>query len=82
MRRRALRATYQKHRTTVRRRPAERHPCPLELKQIFMTDQAWATDITYSRLHKGFIYLMAITDLYSRDVLSWRLSNSQARRSV
>ncbi len=36
----------------------------------------WATDITYIPLQKGFLYLVAIADLYSRHVLSWRLSNS------
>ncbi len=36
----------------------------------------WATDITYIPLQKGFLYLVVIMDLYSRHVLSWRLSNS------
>ena len=36
----------------------------------------WATDITYIKVNKGFMYLMAIMDLYSRYILSWRLSNS------
>ena len=39
-------------------------------------DQAWATDITYIPLQKGFLYLVAIMDLHSRHVLSWKLSNS------
>jgi putative transposase len=37
---------------------------------------AWATDITYIPLQKGFLYLVAIVDLFSRNVLSWKLSNS------
>jgi putative transposase len=32
-------------------------------------DQVWATDITYIPLHKGFLYLVAIVDLFSRHVL-------------
>jgi putative transposase len=36
----------------------------------------WATDITYIPLQKGFLYLVAIVDLFSRHVLSWKLSNS------
>jgi putative transposase len=39
-------------------------------------DQVWATDITYIPLQKGFLYLVAIVDLFSRNVLSWKLSNS------
>jgi putative transposase len=36
----------------------------------------WSTDITYIRLLRGFVYLVAIIDWYSRRVLSWRISNS------
>lgn len=39
-------------------------------------NQVWSTDITYIRLAKGFVYLVAIIDWYSRAVLSWRISNS------
>ena len=39
-------------------------------------NQVWSTDITYIRLAKGFAYLVAIIDWYSRKVLSWRISNS------
>jgi putative transposase len=36
----------------------------------------WATDITYIHLKGGSVYLVAIIDLYSRKVLSWRISNT------
>jgi putative transposase len=36
----------------------------------------WSTDIAYIRLPRGFVYLAAIIDWYSREVLSWRLSNT------
>jgi len=39
-------------------------------------NQVWATDITYIPMAKGFMYLVAIMDWYSRFVLSWKLSNS------
>jgi putative transposase len=39
-------------------------------------DQVWATDITYIPMRKGFLYLVAIVDLFSRNILSWKLSNS------
>jgi putative transposase len=39
-------------------------------------NQVWSTDITYIRLARGFVYLVAVIDWYSRKVLSWRLSNT------
>ncbi len=38
--------------------------------------QVWSTDITYIPMEKGFVYLVAVIDCYSRRVLSWRLSNT------
>ena len=43
---------------------------------IIKPNQVWGTDITYIRLAKGFVYLVAMMDWYSRKVLSWRISNS------
>jgi putative transposase len=43
---------------------------------IIRPNQVWSTDITYIRLSRGFVYLVAIIDWYSRQVLSWRLSNT------
>ena len=39
-------------------------------------DMAWASDITYIRLKHGFVYLVAVMDLYSRYIVSWRISNT------
>jgi putative transposase len=39
-------------------------------------DQVWSTDITYVPLARGFMYLAAVMDWYSRYVLAWRLSNT------
>ncbi len=44
--------------------------------EIERCDQVWSTDITYIRLEKGFVYLMAIIDWYSRYVLNWALSTT------
>jgi len=41
-------------------------------------NQVWAADITYIPMARGFLYLIAIIDWFSRKVLSWRLSNSMA----
>lgn len=60
-------------------RPAPQHPVyPYLLRnlKISRVNQVWATDITYIPLERGFAYLVAIIDWYSRRVLSWRLSNT------
>ena len=44
--------------------------------KITRPNQVWAADITYIPMAKGFLYLAAIIDCYSRYVLSWRLSNT------
>jgi putative transposase len=41
---------------------------------ITRVNQVWSTDITYIRLHSGFIYLVAVMDWFSRYVLSWAVS--------
>ena len=70
MRPMGLRVIYQKPRTTLPGEPSERFPCLVDLKQVRAADQIWATDITYIPLQKGFLYLVAIVDLFSRNVLS------------
>jgi putative transposase len=61
---------------------SEPHPqhkiYPYLLRGINVTrpKQVWSVDITYCRLPRGFMYLVAIIDWYSRKVLSWRLSNT------
>lgn len=52
------------------------YPYLLRGLDIVRPNQVWSTDITYIRLPRGFVYLVAIIDWYSRKVLSWRLSNS------
>ena len=52
------------------------YPYLLRDLPIIKPNQVWGTDITYIRLAKGFVYLVAMMDWYSRKVLSWRISNS------
>ncbi len=49
---------------------------PYLLRKLTVTrpNQVWATDITYIPMARGFVYLIAIVDWFSRRVLSWRLS--------
>ena len=50
------------------------YPYLLKDLDIHRPGQVWATDITYIRLTKGFVYLVAVLDWYSRYALSWRIS--------
>ena len=60
-------------------RPHPQHTVyPYLLRGVTVTrpNHVWSTDITYIRLERGFVYLVAVMDWYSRKVLSWRLSNT------
>ena len=52
------------------------YPYLLRGVEVTRPNQVWSTDITYVRLTRGFVYLVAIIDGYSRRVLAWRISNS------
>ena len=52
-------------------------PYLLRNLKIERPNQVWVTDITYIPMQKGFMYLTAIMDVYSRNILSWGISNSQ-----
>jgi putative transposase len=52
------------------------YPYLLRGVPVSRPNHVWSTDITYIRLARGFAYLVAIIDWYSRKVLSWRISNS------
>jgi putative transposase len=52
------------------------YPYLLRGVAVKQPDQVWSTDITYLPMDKGFMYLVAIIDWYSRYVLAWRLSNT------
>jgi putative transposase len=74
MQRLGLEAIYPKPRLS---NPAPGHriyPYLLRGVKVERPNQVWSTDITYIRLHGGFIYLVAVIDWYSRYVLSWEVS--------
>ena len=52
----------------------KKYPYLLKNMDITRPNQVWASDITYVRLNNGFAYLCAVIDLYTRSILSWRLS--------
>jgi putative transposase len=76
MRRFGLRALYAQRSLSKPGKGHKKYPYLLRGKEIRYPNQVWATDLTYLRLPGGFVYLAAIVDLFSRKVLSWRLSNS------
>src|SRR3989338_4110515 len=62
--------------TSLRRMEHSVYPYLLKNFSIERPNQVWSADITYIRLFRGFAYLVAILDWFSRYVLAWRLSNS------
>lgn len=76
MRQMGISALYPKANTS---RPGQGHkiyPYLLKGLDINRPNQVWATDICYVPMAKGFVYVVAIMDWYSRKVLSWRVSNT------
>jgi putative transposase len=64
-------------RSTSRPHPAHaKYPYLLRGVEVVRANQVWAADITYIPMARGFVYLVAIIDWYSRMVLAWRLSNT------
>jgi len=76
LRRMGIEAVYPKPRLSFNGSQHRRFPYLLEGVPIRRVNQVWSTDITYIRLRRGFLYLVAILDWYSRYVLAWRLSNT------
>jgi putative transposase len=74
MRRMGIEAIYRKPNTS---KPALGHKVyPYLLRDLAVTrpNQVWAMDITYIPMARGFIYLAAVVDWFSRRVLAWKLS--------
>jgi putative transposase len=74
MKRMGIEALYRKPNTS---KPAPGHQIyPYLLRKLPVTrpNQVWAMDITYIPMARGFVYLAAVVDWFSRRVLAWRLS--------
>jgi len=76
MRLMGIEAIYPKRRLSIPNKEHHVYPYLLNKLPITRPDQVWTIDITYIRLIKGFAYLVAIMDWYSRYVISWELSVS------
>jgi putative transposase len=62
-----------KKRTTDSRHGFPRYPNLVLDMEIVRPDQVWVCDITYIRLHRGFVYLAVIMDVFTRGVRGWHL---------
>jgi len=71
-----LRAIYPKKRTSIPAKEHKKYPYLLKNTEVWLPNQVWVTDITYIKLGKGFVYLVMILDLYSRKILTWKVSNT------
>ena len=74
MQRVGIEAIYSRPRTSI---PAPGHkifPYLLRELTIDRANQVWASDITYIRMARGFVYLAAVMDWFARRILAWRLS--------
>ena len=74
MRRMGIEALYRRPRTTKPEPGHKTYPYLLRGMEIVRPNQVWAMDITYIPMAKGFVYLAAVLDWFSRRVLSWRVS--------
>ena len=66
---------------TTKRDP-EKHIYPYLLRNLTISrpNQVWQTDITYIPMFRGFMYMAAIIDVYSRKILGWSISNSMTTK--
>lgn len=76
MQKMGLMALYQKPNTSKPHPEHKIYPYLLKAVDIREPNQVWCSDVTYIPMRKGFLYLVAVMDWYSRKVLSWRLSNT------
>ena len=76
MRKIGIEAIYPKKRASIPHHGHKVYPYLLRDLQIRRINQVWGSDITYIRIHRGWLYLVAIIDWYSRYVISWELSTS------
>ena len=74
MKRMGIEAIYRRPNTSKPQPGHKIYPYLLHKLAVTTPNQVWATDITYVPMQRGFVYLIAIVDWFSRRVLAWRLS--------
>lgn len=76
MRKMGLEGDYVRKKTTITDKNHKIYPYLLRNVNINYPNQVWSTDITYIPMRKGFMFLTAVIDWYSRYVISWEISNN------
>jgi putative transposase len=73
-----IQATFprKKRLTSIKNHEHKIYPYLLKNIEINKPNQVWSGDITYIRTAKGFVYLAAVIDWYTKSILSWKVSNS------
>ena len=71
-----IEALYRKANTSKKAPGHTIYPYLLRNLAIDRPNQVWAADITYIPMRRGFVYLVAVVDWFSRKVLTWRVSNT------
>ncbi len=74
MKKMGLTAIYPKPKTSKSNLKEKKYPYLLRDLNIERANHVWATDITYIKMRKGFVYLTVIMDWFSRYVISWKIS--------
>lgn len=74
-----LETIYPKPKTSTSNNQHKKYPYLLDGLEIMRPNQVWATDITYIKTEKGWVYLVAIIDWYSRYIVAWRVSISMEK---
>ena len=67
---------YQKPNTSKPAKGHKTYPYLLGGLRVDRPNQVWCADITYLPMRRGFLYLVAIMDWFTRKVLAWRISNT------
>lgn len=75
-----LQTIYRKPKTTIKDPENYKFPYLLKGLKIESVNQVWQTDITYIPMLRGFMYMNAIIDVYSRKILNWSISNSMDKQ--
>ena len=76
MRLMGLMPIYQKPNTSKAAKGHKIYPYLLRGLRVDRPNQVWCADITYLPMRRGFLYLVAIMDWHTRNVLAWRISNT------
>lgn len=75
-----LKTIYATPKTTIGDPMRYKYPYLLRNLAVTAPNQVWQTDITYIPMFRGFMYMAAIIDVYSRKILGWSISNTMTAK--